>query len=199
MYRVSKDGKTFRQNERGIATYLFHSGLSPQESRVATEKEIEVYDTAHKAIWETVVGNMGLGRRIAIVFNIYDEHIVTSITIDTLLRCVEGYDPAKAAFSTYASRSLYRAFQRHLRCERTTSQLPFELLGEMFFSEHGHEDVVQFLMNRLDEYDKRILLLYYWQGLSIRQLAAILGVVKSTAWADIQRILSKCRRILKCE
>lgn len=199
MYRVSKDGKTFRNNRPGIAVYLFRSMVAPEESRAATDQEVEDYDAAHKAIWKRVAANMGLGRKMAEKFDIHDEHIVTNIAIDTLLRCVEGYDASLAAFSTYASRSLYRAFQRYRKHERKFEHLLDDTLGGMFSIEHEDKDMVQFIMNGLDEYDKRILLLRYWQGLSMQQLADVLGVVKSTVWADIRRILTLCRRIAKCE
>ena len=219
MYRVSKDGVTYRLNDNGVAAYLFHSWLQPKESREATQEEIKVYDTAHKAIWKKVIDNMGLGNIMASKFSIYDSHIIQPITIDTLLRCIEGYDSSRAAFSTYASRSLYRSFQRYLRYEKKLYSMPpddeyghmVKVYGErryhktvldsvhLDFIKHDDKDVVQFLMNGLDEYDRRMLSLVYWCGLSMQQLADIQGVAKSTAWIDIQRILTSCRRILQCE
>lgn len=155
--------------------------------------------TYSKSTWQRVIDNMGLGAHIARIFGINDEHVINPITIDTLLKCAEGYDSAKASFSHYASRSLYRAFQRYRRYEKMTIGLPDDLEGEEFCFEHDRRDMVQLAMKGLDEYDRRVLLLYYWQGLSMQDIADLLGVVKSTVWLEIQRILTLCRRTVKCE
>lgn len=172
--------------------------------------------------WQIVMDNMGLGRNIAKIFNIYDESIVRDITIDTLLRCARSYDSTRRVkFSTYASRALYRAFQRYLRDVKKLYPMPSDAAAEtelgilryneqqyhktilesahFDFIERDNEEAVQFILKGLDEYDQRILLLYYWHGLSTQQLADVLGVVKSTVWKDIQRILTLCRRVARCE
>lgn len=197
-YFVSTDGETFVRRD-GQAGYLFRLSPLPQEYRPATKQEQKQYDEEHERIWSLVSGNIPLGFSIAHrYFDLYDEETINRITIDKLLQCARGYDRklGVAKFSTYARKALYRAFQQESR--RKTFLRIDDVENSFSINEKcEYDDVeeIEYLLKGLHPYDRSLLLLYFWKGLTYDELAVKVGSSRSGVYSDLQKAIYTCRSL----
>ena len=198
MYCVTKDGDTFIIRN-GMACFLYHVEEIPQEHREASQREIEQYDESHTKLWKLIADNIGLGKEVARKLGQFDEQLIRSITLDTLIRCAELYDSNNAAFSTYAKRALWRRFIDYFR-KKKDHTLPE---GYEFSVEDSlHYDAcetVQYLMKGIEESDRLLLLLYYWKGLTHDEIAKVAGVSRLSICRDLKRIITSFKVKSGCE
>lgn len=80
-------------------------------------------------------------------------------------------------------------------------QKPYdELTGEEFYefsSDVGERETIQNALKVLDETDEKIVLMYYWEGYSLKEIASILHLPYETVKKRHPRALKKMQKILK--
>jgi len=123
---------------------------------------------------------------------------LNSIGYETLWKCSKSFDPQKAKFSTYACRSLYRAFLTHLRKEaqnfsNAKSRREDLLEDKCFDSVDNEESVSYFLKSVKDEEEQDILHLRFWHDMSYREIAEIYGITREGMRQRFHRIIHRIR------
>ena len=141
-------------------------------------------------MWKLVQKNIGLIFHIAAKMNI-SKDIAYDLGMDALIRCTTKFDPLRGyKFSTYVGRAIRNAFLDYE--PRNTVELPDDLTIEQ-----TDEIDVQYAINKLSKYDKTLIILRFWKGMTYQELADTTGTVKSTIHLHIKEALHRLKCILE--
>lgn len=197
---VTGEQGTYFIGRAGRAVYAFGHGPASEHSRPATEEECATFHRQHRAVWAMVVENLGLAYHMLKILHVphhrWDE-LVYEEGVPTLMRCTQGFD-GSTEFSTYACTALRNAYLRHLGQQTDEQALP-ETLGyiDQGASELEAAEEVQYVIDRLQDVDREILQMRYWQELTLDEIADNLGLSKGAVHARLSNALAHARTILE--
>jgi len=112
--------------------------------------------------------------------------------VEALLRALDNWDGARPLEPYLA------ACCRGRRPPRSTVSL--EDVEEPTASEKDDieaRDTISYIMGRLDAYDRVILRLRFWEGMTYAQISAIVSLNRADVSRRVERTLKFCRTILK--
>ena len=202
MYGISVNtGETFKKKD-DQACYLFTVMSLPREWQIADEMAIKVFETRRAAIWRVISNNMGLCWSMATKYGIYEEETIRDVGISTLLRCVRSYQVNSGVkFSTYASAALKREYYKSQRRKYRHIDVARLTFNDQVCTEVEREalDQVQYTLKQLSVYERILLTLRFWKGLTYEELGSHFDVSKATIGSDLKSTLLKCRQILDKE
>lgn len=125
-----------------------------------------------------------------------------------LLKSIDGYDPAKAKFVTYAWRAIQQDMMRHLHKGRKFNQVPEDDEGKQLEVE-GTEDSpdagmtktqqlskLQEALNTLNERDKEVVTRHIMGGERLQDIADTWGVSKMRVSQIATKALERLRAVL---
>lgn len=181
------------------AVYLFEHRAVPKRKRKASSADIEAFMFARNLIWSAVTNNIGLAYAVAKRFPFqWREELVSEVGIPCLCRAALNYNKDMGSFSNYAMQWLRRRMYEWVKTKR--AEQPLEDLRERSIvdsSKHDHRDAVLYALNGLPEYERMLLRLYFWEGLTYDDIALVAGVAKSTVSRHILLALKKCKHALR--
>jgi RNA polymerase sigma-70 factor (sigma-E family) len=131
-----------------------------------------------------------------------DWHLAEDLTQDTLVRIYAVWHrvSASGAPDSYATRTL-------VNCQRATARRPWrrehvtdELPDRPLVGTEGSQDDRDLLLvalARLGDSQRTIVVLRYWEDLSIDEVAAVLGVSPGTVKSQSARGLARLRHLLR--
>jgi len=117
---------------------------------------------------------------------------------DTILACYEHLPELRnpAYFKTWLLRILINKCNDLLRIGRKT--VPIEALSEEGYSGAALENAeFEMLMDSLDETYRTVLVLYYAEGMSVRQISKMLDVTESAVKQRLRRGRDKARELFE--
>lgn len=139
------------------------------------------------AFVELIEGQKGTLYKVARSYLHNDADAADAIS-ETVLACFEKLDTLRQPqyFRTWLVRILIRKCQDMLR-ERRRS-VPLEEVGPMAYTERGHARV-EFLalLDSLDEKYRTVLLLYYGEGFTVREIAQAMALKEETVKTRLKR------------
>jgi len=148
--------------------------------------------------WEVIVENLpmcyDLLRRLRIPSQDWDD-MAYGIGLETVHRARQRWDPERARWGTY----LYRALRNEYLKELGRRRLETVPLVNDVVQKEPEQDVgeaIQYVWTRLDEYERALLVLRFWQDLTFEEIAGVLGVTKSTVHYQLSAVLRKARKWL---
>jgi len=191
-FTLSKDGER--------AAYAFDVRPVPKVQRSVSPRLAKAFLDQRTAIWEIVIQNTGLAYKALQILQYYGdmEEMVHEHGIPCLLRCVESFDSTKAAFSTYAMKSLIRTFLRQIKKLRATQHQPIYGYEKPYYEnpELDSKDTVQYILSCLSKHDRMLLVLRYYKELTLREMADVAGVGLSTMHKLMTQAQGRARRLL---
>jgi RNA polymerase sigma factor (sigma-70 family) len=147
-------------------------------------------------------------RRMRVRADDWDE--VFSACSFALLRAIDGWDPTKGAFSTYAYQWISAAIQDYY--EKQVKSFAFsyntpindreEETFEIFLSSEdtSQERVdVETLLSKLPEQEREIISLKFFHNYREKEIASILGLPFSLVHSAIKRAIAKLRKLVLME
>lgn len=142
--------------------------------------------------WALVLRHEGLALALARRFSDCNaEELAEERGRPCLERCASHFDPSRGAeFATYAYTALLREYGR---ARRTLESLPDEDEIPSDEDETSDDELVQLIVRSLDEYDREILRLRFWFGMTYLEIGEAAGVGKATAFKDVSRAIERCR------
>jgi RNA polymerase sigma factor (sigma-70 family) len=188
MYYKDEHDRVFQIID-GRAYFANHVLEKPPTRRfAAAQEEIDLFHERRILVWKQVEENMGLAFKVAFHMGL-DEEAVYAVGIKALVRAVRSYDPEKSKFSTYAWNALRREYNAY-RCQSTREvHLPEHM--DFAYTEQETDDSIQYILNKLSEYDRTLLILYYLKGFTYEQIANAFGVAKGTIHTHMQKALRR--------
>jgi len=126
-----------------------------------------------------------------------DTSLVSDVMLETFEACKLSWDAERGTFKGYYLHCVRRAVVRRLKEVRAKRDLPQAFghspLEELINAEARAVDPHEFMRSRLtdDEYD--LVCDKYVRGMSLWQIGAKHGILKQSAWARLQKALSKLR------
>lgn len=189
------DYGTFRFLKDGRVAYCDEIAIAPAKYRKATSKEAAAYEKRHKATWALVTDNIGLCRYTLQLMKVprdqWDD-LVTDVGIPTLMKCKRAFDPSRGfAFSTYAVWALRSEYWRHIYKKRPAQ---LDESWDISVADVPYDDLLQSILERLNHRYRRALELYFFDGLTYREMAQTMGVSKARCEQLVKRALDKCRQ-----
>ena len=165
----------------------------PAKRRTATPAERARFKKRRAAVWAVVQRFLPLCYKLVPPGQDRDE-VVHEAGIPCVLDCLRCHDPTgKAGFGTYLYAALRRRYLGWLRSRRrAVAEQKYEREAP---PEPELDDTVQYILEGLDEYDRGLLVLKYWEGLTLQEIADAVGCSKATISVDVQRALRKARNV----
>lgn len=194
-YFKDEHGFIFEKKHRK-ACYLDRITTIPAVMHPVTDAERDAFLQARDSMWKCVSDNILLAYKVAHRLKIVDIDVyVHDIGIKVLIKCWKGYDPLFGAFSTYAYTALYREFIRH-RATLTKTRLdacPESIIYRIV--EHTDTAVIQYILDSLSHYDRMLVEMYYWQGMSLSEIADDLCMCKGTVRNHLAKAVEACKNL----
>ena len=186
-YFTDEKGHTFRLTSEGRAAYpLGVEDVSP--ARPATPAELFKFKRRQIAVWAVVQRFLPLCYKLAKG----SEELVHEVGIPCVLNCLAQHDPLGAAsFGTYLYSALRRRYAGWYRRPQTVEQFQ----ERAAIPEPEFDDTVQYIMDRLDEYDRALLVLRFWEGMTLQEIADVIGSSKATVSVELRRALERARDV----
>jgi len=192
-YLTDGNGDTFSLTEEGRAAYPLGVRNLPSKHRTATPVERAGFKKRRSAVWAVVQRFLPMCYKLVPPHLDRDE-VVHEAGIPCVLDCLRCHDPTgKAGFGTYLYAALRRRYVGWLRSpRRAVAEQKYERAAA---PEPEVDDTVQYILERLDEYDRGLLVLKYWEGLTLVEIADAVGCSKATISVDLQHALRKARNV----
>ncbi len=122
------------------------------------------------------------------------EELVHAVGIPTILKCLARYNPLGAAsFGTYLYIALRHGYVGWFRSRRRLVVEQAEGEERPAPAEQELDDTVQYILEGLAPYDRALLALRFWEGLTLQEIADAIGCSKTTASGDLQTALKNAR------
>jgi len=199
----SSTGEVFRLTADGKAAYAAGISDAPRHKRKATPADIRRYELQHAVVWDIVQQFLPLAKAIAFKLSgRVDMEMVHDVGIPVIVRCTQLFDPTRGEFKPYVSQALKRRFFDHLRHRLKLQRRQEELVDryakdDQRFVELEDADLVSTIVGSLGEYERALIDLYYFKGLTMQEIADTAGCAKSTISNAIKQALSGVRERLK--
>ncbi len=123
------------------------------------------------------------------------EEISHDVGIPTIADCLRKHDPARSRFSTYCWRALQRKITRHLQ-RVDYVQLSIDLPAKSDIEKLDARDTVQWVLGRLNEYDRLLLTLKFMNGSTYEEIGDAIHSNKSVAHKHFARALARAKRLI---
>ena len=128
-----------------------------------------------------------------------DHHLAEDLTQTTFAKVYAAWPAVSSADSpiAYTRKILLRTFLSHRRLRRS-AEWPVHTVPETRTEEPDPGDRLYLLaaLRRLPPPDRAVLVLRYWEDLSVAQTAKLLGIRETTCRARSARALAKLRALL---
>jgi RNA polymerase sigma-70 factor (ECF subfamily) len=128
--------------------------------------------------------------------------VAEDVVAHTYLTAWRRYDEAVAGGLPWLYRTAHLTLANHLRAERRQVRVA-DLVGSTADAwqpdgsdEHAERSVVLAAIQRLSEADRELLLLVYWERLSVKAVAVVLGCRPGTAAVRLHRARRTLREAL---
>lgn len=127
--------------------------------------------------------------------NYIDPDDISSISLTTLWKCTEKYDPSrKAKFTSYLYQQLVYAFKNQLKQESKKFQYATENI-EKSFDNYSKEEV-EIILSSVPEWVASIMRQRFISNNTIQEIADINGYSRETARRRINKALKTCRDLV---
>lgn len=132
------------------------------------------------------------------------EEIWSDVIIARTQECIDTWDGVSSALRTHVFGNLRWYIWKWLnfQCTRMGRETPVGELPKCLPSrEDGNlidlerHEVVQIILDRLPEYERGLLTLYYLEGLSFEEISEVLGTCKSTARTHVMKALAIAQEV----
>jgi len=148
--------------------------------------------------WRLVVDNMGLCWWALAKLGGADEALVCDVGLPTLQRCAELWDEQRP-FALYAKRALFLEYAKAMRRARRMGARMRPLSDDARALDEAPtldcRDEVLTIMGRLSRYDRMLLLMRYWGGMTYDDIGQELGVPKPTVADQVRKALRRARAL----
>ncbi len=104
-------------------------------------------------------------------------------------------------FKTWLVRILINQCKKILNNQKKERirNINIEEIENLKTTEKDDYSFITYVLNKLDEKDKEIIILYYYDDFSIREISKILGVAKGTIKSRLSRAREKMKKIINKE
>ena len=136
-----------------------------------------------------------------VYYRMLDSQTAEDVTADAFLRAArffDRFDPSRASFTTWVKAIARNCINQHYRKARPT--VPIEDVAESAFAENFDEaervadaELVKSLLATLEETDREMLFLKYYEGMRNVDIARELDMNESTVATRLQRALAKMK------
>ena len=126
--------------------------------------------------------------------NAIDHHDISSISMCTLMRCVERYDPTKGAkFTSYLYQQLVYAYKNELKKKKP--EFSCDTIEKSFDMQSKNE--VYEILESIPENMKKIIQQKFYYDMSFKEIAQENGYSRETARRRFQKAMKLCKKIAK--
>ena len=134
-----------------------------------------------------------------IFYRVMNECQAEDLTQDVfmkLTRNIHTYVPT-ASFSAFLYRIAHNTVIDYYRTVKHTEELEEKISLEDSMLQVEAKMDVQMVLSKVSEEQRECIILYYLQGLSYREISAILDIPIPTAKSRVKRGLEACKRIME--
>lgn len=190
-YVVDEEGDVFEVRPSG--TYReAEEGVPAGKTREATEEEVAAFVLRRVKAWEKIIETLPLARSILHRAGLTDEQEY-DVAIPAIARAWRKFDPDRGEWRGFIRRVLWHdLLSAWRRVKIVTSELHDDI------PEPGEREVpdVVYILDKLSEQDRSLLLLRFWGGLKLDEIASVMGFVKSGAWLRVKRAVERAREVV---
>lgn len=190
-FHDTKQNRTFYLTSSRKASFIYAVTVPPPDARPATPDEVSAYKAEYTRAWALVTANIGLCYTVLkrMRVNTDREYLVHEVGIPCLLSCAEYWKPTGASFSTYAYRALYRRFKQHL--DRTSRAYELHEHPAEYTPDFETSDLVQYILEGVSEYHRLLLVLRFYQELTLKEIADVVGCSKGTIHNHMRQAMAE--------
>ena len=206
-YVVDENGDVFEELSSG--TYREVDERRPKGVvRGATNCEVAAFVASRAVAWAVVADSLPIARAVLRTVGL-DECTISDVGIPALAKAWRAYDPDRGSWKAFAQRVVkIEAVVYRKRTEldrkkaREFSLDVWRALDDGTALQRDHKDEgelspdVGYILERLSEEDRLVLVLRFWGNLSLPEIAEVMGFVKSGAWLRVKRALERAREVI---
>lgn len=187
MHIVDECGDTFEVLSSG--TFREVDERKPVgDVRPATSREVMEFNSRRTEAWAKIVETLPLARQM-----LRGAGRSNDLAIPAIAKAWRAYDPDRGSWRGLVRRTLWHDIIRPGRAKIKEQPLE-EWMDIETRSEREFPNVV-YILDRLPEQDRLLILLRFWSGMKLDDIADIMGVSKAGAWLQVKRAVEKARKI----
>lgn len=190
---VSTDG-CFTITDDGRAAYLYDVRDKPDVYRKATELEIQLFQLQKAELWALVEKYTPLAYRIAYKFFKYNgDYFASTVGVDAIIDAHRRYK-GNTNVASYIRNELRYAYMKASWNNHTVKTWP-----QIEDIDNDDREYVYNLLSKLPKYERMLLELYFFKGLTYEQIAILRGCTKSTILNHVKHAIALCQSFVKQE
>ena len=152
--------------------------------------------------WDLVINNLPLARAVAAshtTSRVTIDELVWGVGLNTLIKCSRTWRvDGEAKFTTYAWGSLHKAMSKFVTKYRFLS-LDAESFAEIVdpstpLNTVSHD--AYSILEKLDLFDRLLLMMRYWQGMTMPEIAEQLGCSKVSVHKYLGEAIERCQQVV---
>lgn len=192
---VDSCGDTFEVTPSGTHREVVE-GAPEGDVRPATGSEVAAFLASRESAWAVIVETLPMTRAILASAGLRNDSYESDVAIPAIAKAWRAYDPERGSWKGLVRRVLWHDI---LSATRRARIREFSLDGD--YQDDGEREVpdVVYILDRLCEQDRSLLVLRFWFDLTLDEIAEVMGFVKSGAWLRVKRALEKAREVVDDE
>lgn len=161
--------------------------------RDATSREVEEFKRRRVDAWVFVTEKTPYAKKCLVSAGLPSPQMMSDVGVPALCKAWRVFDSSRGSW-----RGLVR---RIIWCDILKFRSLRDPYIQMDLPEQGERNVpdVKYILEKLPEDQRLILILRFWEGMKLEEIAKVMGFVKSGAWLRVKRALERAREVVDNE
>lgn len=188
MHVVDERGDTFEVLSSG--TYREVDERAPVgEVRRATKREVLEFERHRVEAWAKIVETLPFVAKMLQNVGLSDD-----LAVPAIAKAWRAYDPDRGSWYSLVRSVLWHDIMHASRRARIKEQPLEDWIEKGVDGEREVPDVI-YILDRLSERDRSLILLRFWAGMKLDEIGSVMGFSKAGAWLCVKRAIEKAREI----